>query len=120
AKTFTTQETMTNARTARVWVATALGEGAVGDHFAAVSTNLEKVREFGIDADQVFGFWDWVGGRYSVWSSIGLPLAIAIGPEHFSEFLAGGHDVDEHFRTAPARGNIPLLMGLLSVWNRNV
>jgi len=120
SKTFTTQETMTNARSARQWLATALGESAVGDHFAAVSTNLEKVREFGIDGARVFGFWDWVGGRYSVWSSIGLPLAIAIGPEHFREFLAGGHDIDQHFRSAPMRDNIPLLMGLLSVWNRNV
>ena len=120
SKTFTTQETMTNARSARAWVAAAVGEAAVGDHFAAVSTNLEKVRAFGIDDDAVFGFWDWVGGRYSVWSSIGLPLAIAIGPENFKEFLRGGHDVDAHFRAAPARENIPMLMGLLSVWNRNV
>jgi glucose-6-phosphate isomerase len=120
SKTFTTLETMTNARSARAWVLAQLGESAVVDHFAAVSTNLEKVREFGIDAGRVFGFWDWVGGRYSMWSSIGLPLAIAIGPELFTEVLAGGHDVDEHFRSAPARGNIPLLMGLLSVWNRNV
>ncbi|MDE3175664.1 MAG: glucose-6-phosphate isomerase [Pseudomonadota bacterium] len=120
SKTFTTQETMTNARSARAWVAAAVGEAAVGDHFAAVSTNLEKVREFGIDGDRVFGFWDWVGGRYSVWSSIGLPLAIAIGPQNFRDFLRGGHDVDAHFRTTPARENIPLLMGLLSVWNRNV
>ncbi len=120
SKTFTTQETMTNARSARQWLATALGESAVGDHFAAVSTNLEKVREFGIDGARVFGFWDWVGGRYSVWSSIGLPLAIAIGPERFREFLAGGYDIDQHFRSAPMRDNIPLLMGLLSVWNRNV
>jgi glucose-6-phosphate isomerase len=120
SKTFTTLETMTNARSARMWLASTLGEAAVADHFAAVSTNLEKVREFGIDGAKVFGFWDWVGGRYSVWSSIGLPLAIAIGPELFTEFLSGGHDVDEHFRSAPARQNIPLLMGLLSVWNRNV
>ena len=120
SKTFTTQETMTNARSARAWLAGALGEAAVGDHFAAVSTALPKVHEFGIDEDKVFGFWDWVGGRYSVWSSIGLPLAIAIGPEHFTQFLHGGHDVDEHYRTAPPAQNIPLLMGLLSVWNRNV
>jgi glucose-6-phosphate isomerase len=120
SKTFTTQETMTNARSARAWVAAALGEAAVGDHFAAVSTALPKVHDFGIDEDKVFGFWDWVGGRYSVWSSIGLPLAIAIGPEHFTEFLHGGHDVDDHFRTAPPHQNIPMLMGLLSVWNRNV
>jgi glucose-6-phosphate isomerase len=120
SKTFTTQETMTNARSARAWVAAALGEAAVGDHFAAVSTALDKVAAFGIDPDQVFGFWDWVGGRYSVWSSIGLPLAIAIGPDPFREFLAGGHDVDAHFRSTPAAQNIPLLMGLMSVWNRNV
>jgi len=120
SKTFTTQETMTNARSARSWLAGALGEAAVGDHFAAVSTALPKVHEFGIEADKVFGFWDWVGGRYSVWSSIGLPLAIAIGPENFTEFLHGGHDVDEHFRSAPPHQNIPMLMGLLSVWNRNV
>jgi len=120
SKTFTTLETMTNARSARAWLAATLGEAAVADHFAAVSTNLEKVREFGIDGAKVFGFWDWVGGRYSVWSSIGLPLAIAIGAELFKEFLSGGHDVDVHFQTAPARENIPLLMGLLSVWNRNV
>ena len=120
SKTFTTQETMTNARSARAWLAAALGEAAVFDHFAAVSTALAKVHDFGIDADKVFGFWDWVGGRYSVWSSIGLPLAIAIGPENFTQFLHGGHDVDEHFRSAPPRANIPMLMGLLSVWNRNV
>jgi glucose-6-phosphate isomerase len=120
SKTFTTQETMTNARSARAWLAAALGEAAVGDHFAAVSTALPKVHEFGIEADKVFGFWDWVGGRYSVWSSIGLPLAIAIGPENFTQFLHGGHDVDDHFRTAPPAQNIPMLMGLLSVWNRNV
>ena len=93
---------------------------AVGDHFAAVSTQLDKVEDFGIQPTRVFGFWDWVGGRYSVWSSIGLPLAIAIGPERFNEFLRGGYDIDEHFRTAPIEQNIPVLMGLLSVWNRNV
>jgi glucose-6-phosphate isomerase len=120
SKTFTTQETMTNARSARAWLAATLGEAAVGDHFAAVSTALPKVHEFGIEEDKVFGFWDWVGGRYSVWSSIGLPLAISIGPENFMEFLHGGHDVDEHFRNAPAHANIPMLMGLLSIWNRNV
>ncbi len=120
SKTFTTQETMTNARTARAWLVRGLGEGAVADHFAAVSTRLDKVAEFGVEATRVFGFWDWVGGRYSIWSSIGLPLAIAIGPEHFLEFLHGGHDIDRHFRAAPAESNIPMLMGLLSVWNRNV
>jgi glucose-6-phosphate isomerase len=120
SKTFTTQETMTNAHSARAWIVAKLGESAVNAHFAAVSTNLKKVGEFGIDQAKVFGFWDWVGGRYSIWSSIGLPLAIAIGPEAFTEFLAGGHDVDQHFREAPFRQNIPMLMGLLSVWNRNI
>jgi glucose-6-phosphate isomerase len=120
SKTFTTLETMTNARSARAWIVNALGENAVNDHFAAVSTQLDKVAEFGIDPTRVFGFWDWVGGRYSVWSSIGLPVAIAIGAEQFTDFLRGGHDIDLHFRQAPAAQNIPLLMGLLSVWNRNV
>src|SRR5271170_7062468 len=120
SKTFTTQETMTNAATARAWIAQGLGEAAVHDHFAAVSTQLDKVAEFGIQATRVFGFWDWVGGRYSIWSSIGLPLAIAIGPERFNEFLRGGYEVDQHFREAPIAQNIPMLMGLLSVWNRNI
>ena len=120
SKTFTTQETMTNARSARQWIVAALGEGAVADHFAAVSTKLDKVAEFGIEADRIFGFWDWVGGRYSIWSSIGLPLAIAIGPEAYLEFLDGGADIDKHFREAPAERNIPMLMGLLSIWNRNI
>jgi glucose-6-phosphate isomerase len=120
SKTFTTQETMTNARSARAWISAALGEHAVSDHFAAVSTRLDKVAEFGIAAERVFGFWDWVGGRYSLWSSIGLPIAITIGPEHFEEFLRGGNDIDRHFVEAPVEKNIPMLMGLLSVWNRNV
>ena len=120
SKTFTTQETMTNARSARAWIVNALGEAAVSDHFAAVSTQLDKVAEFGIEETRVFGFWDWVGGRYSVWSSIGLPLAITIGSEAFLEFLHGGHDVDRHFQETPLEQNIPALMGLLSVWNRNV
>ncbi len=120
SKTFTTQETMTNAASARAWIAGALGEAAVSDHFAAVSTQLDKVAQFGIGADRVFGFWDWVGGRYSIWSSIGLPLAIAIGPEKFEKFLRGGYEVDRHFREAPILQNIPMLMGLLSVWNRNI
>src|SRR5271168_4396278 len=120
SKTFTTQETMTNARSAREWISAALGAEAVSDHFAAVSTKLDKVAEFGIQAGRVFGFWDWVGGRYSIWSSIGLPLAIAIGPAEFEEFLRGGSDVDRHFREAPIDRNIPMLMGLLSVWNRNI
>ena len=120
SKTFTTQETMTNAATARAWITQGVGEAAVGDHFAAVSTQLDKVAQFGIQSTRVFGFWDWVGGRYSVWSSIGLPLAIAIGPDRFNEFLRGGYEIDEHFRSAPIEKNIPILMGLLSVWNRNV
>ncbi len=120
SKTFTTLETMTNARSARAWIVAALGEDAVGHHFAAVSTKLDLVGEFGIDADRVFGFWDWVGGRYSIWSSIGLALVIAIGPNAFEQFLRGGFDVDTHFREAPLESNIPVLMGLLGVWYRNV
>jgi glucose-6-phosphate isomerase len=120
SKTFTTQETMTNAASARAFVAQQLGEAAVGDHFAAVSTRLDKVAEFGIAPNRVFGFWDWVGGRYSIWSSIGLALVIAIGPENFTQFLQGGSDIDEHFRSAPLERNIPSLMGLLGVWHRNV
>ncbi|NBN77110.1 glucose-6-phosphate isomerase [Microvirga tunisiensis] len=119
SKTFTTIETMTNARSARLWVANALGERAVGDHFAAVSTAIDKVAAFGIEPSRVFGFWDWVGGRYSVWSAIGLPLMIAIGPDAFAEFLEGAHDMDRHFRTAPLEDNLPVLMGLVGVWNRN-
>ena len=120
SKTFTTQETMTNAATARKWIAGALGEAAVGDHFAAVSTRLDKVAEFGIGADRVFGFWDWVGGRYSLWSSIGLALVIAIGPDNFEQFLRGAGEVDRHFQDAPLERNIPVMMGLLGVWHRNV
>ena len=119
SKTFTTQETMANAASARARVVEALGEAAVAQHFAAVSTKLDKVAEFGIAADRVFGFWDWVGGRYSLWSAIGLALAISVGPEHFTAFLQGGFDVDEHFRTAPIEKNIPALMGLLGVFHRN-
>jgi glucose-6-phosphate isomerase len=120
SKTFTTQETMTNAASARAWVAGALGEAAVGDHFAAVSTRLDKVAAFGVKPDRVFGFWDWVGGRYSLWSSIGLSLTIAIGPENFEEFLRGGFDVDVHFQKAPLSHNIPVLMALIGVWHRNI
>jgi glucose-6-phosphate isomerase len=120
SKTFTTQETMANARSARARIVAALGEPAVKSHFAAVSTRLDKVAEFGIDSARVFGFWDWVGGRYSLWSSIGLALAIAVGPERFLQFLQGGHDIDTHFLEAPLEQNIPALMGLLGVWHRNV
>ncbi|AEH77410.1 glucose-6-phosphate isomerase [Sinorhizobium meliloti] len=120
SKTFTTIETMTNAATARAFIAGKLGEAAVGHHFAAVSTALDKVGAFGIDAARVFGFWDWVGGRYSIWSAIGLPLMIAIGKENFGRFLDGGHAIDEHFRSAPLRQNIPMLLGLIGFYNRNV
>ena len=120
SKTFTTQETMTNAATARAWLVAALGEAAVGAHFAAVSTALDKVAAFGIAADRIFGFWDWVGGRYSVWSAVGLPLMIAIGPGHFEAFLAGAHAMDEHFRTAPPEANLPILLALTGIWHRDV
>jgi glucose-6-phosphate isomerase len=120
SKTFTTIETMTNAATARRFIADALGEAAVGSHFCAVSTALGKVAAFGIGAERVFGFWDWVGGRYSIWSAIGLPLMIAIGKENFADFLAGGHAIDTHFRTAPIRENIPMLLGLIGYYHRNV
>ena len=120
SKTFTTIETMTNARTARKWIAESLGEAAVGDHFAAISTAIDKVKAFGISEDRIFGFWDWVGGRYSIWSAIGLPLMIAIGPKNFGRFLDGGHAMDVHFREAPVLQNLPMLMGLLGVWHRNV
>jgi glucose-6-phosphate isomerase len=120
SKTFTTLETMTNAGSARTWISERLGEKAVGDHFATISTALDKVAAFGIDEERVFGFWDWVGGRYSVWSAIGLPVAISVGFANFERFLAGGHRMDEHFRTAPLAANMPAVMGLLAVWYRNV
>ena len=118
SKTFTTLETMTNARTARDWALAGLGgaEDAVARHFAAVSTNTEGVAEFGIDPDNMFGFWDWVGGRYSMDSAIGLSTMIAIGPDAFRSMLGGFHAVDEHFREAPTEGNLPALLGLLCVW----
>jgi glucose-6-phosphate isomerase len=117
SKTFTTIETLTNARTARAWLLDALGdEAAVARHFVAVSTNAEKVAEFGIDTANMFGFWDWVGGRYSYPSAIGLSLMLAIGPDRFQELLAGFHLMDEHFRTAPFERNLPVLLGLLGVW----
>ena len=120
SKTFGTIETLTNARTARAWLVEALGESAVRDHFVAVSTNAERVGEFGIDIANMFGFWDWVGGRYSVDSAIGLSLMISIGPECFGEFLDGFHRVDQHFRTAPLAENGPVIMAMLGVWNSNV
>jgi glucose-6-phosphate isomerase len=120
SKTFTTLETMTNARTARAWSLAALGdEAAVAKHFVAVSTNAAEVAKFGIDTANMFEFWDWVGGRYSMDSAIGLSTMIAIGPEHFYEMLGGLHAMDEHFRTAPYARNLPVLMGLLTVWYCN-
>ncbi|NEB94825.1 glucose-6-phosphate isomerase [Streptomyces bauhiniae] len=120
SKTFTTIETITNATSARTWLLGALGDDkAVAKHFVALSTNAEKVTGFGIDADNMFEFWDWVGGRYSFDSAIGLSLMIAIGPERFRELLDGFHSVDEHFRTAPAEENAPLLLGLLGIWYGN-
>jgi len=117
SKTFTTLETMTNARTARAWVAAGLGdEEAVAKHFVAVSTNADEVAKFGIDVDNMFGFWEWVGGRYSMDSAIGLSTMVAIGAERFGEMLAGFHAMDEHFRETPTERNLPTLMGLLAVW----
>ena len=118
SKTFTTLETMTNAHAARRWLVAALGEASVERHFVAVSTNAEKVAEFGIDTTNMFGFWDWVGGRYSMDSAIGLSTMLAVGPDGFRELLAGFHAMDEHFATAPPEANLPLLMGLTAVWNR--
>jgi glucose-6-phosphate isomerase len=123
SKTFTTQETLTNAKEARRWLLEGLGlhgqagdESAVAKHFVAVSTNAEKVADFGIDTANMFGFWDWVGGRYSFTSAIGLSLMVAIGPEHYRDMLDGFHTIDEHFRTAPYEENLPALLGLISVW----
>ena len=120
SKTFTTLETMTNARSAREWTLRALGdERAVARHFVAVSTNAAEVGKFGIDTANMFGFWDWVGGRYSMDSAIGLSTMLAIGPEHFRAMLAGFHAMDEHFRSAPFDRNLPVLLGLLTVWYRD-
>jgi glucose-6-phosphate isomerase len=119
SKTFTTLETRTNARTARAWLAGKLGEPAVPRHFAAASVNTRAMNEFGVHPEYRFQMWDWVGGRYSVWSSIGVSLAIAIGERNFLEFLSGGHEMDEHFRSAPWAENLPVLMGLTAVWNIN-
>jgi glucose-6-phosphate isomerase len=120
SKTFGTLETLTNAHSARDWVTSQLGdEAAIAKHFVAVSTNAERVANFGIDTANMFGFWDWVGGRYSMDSAIGLSTMLAIGPEHFAEMLAGLHELDEHFRTAPLAANLPALIGLLTVWYVN-
>ncbi len=120
SKTFTTIETLTNARQARHWLTAALGEDAVGKHFVAVSTNAKEVAAFGIDTDNMFGFWDWVGGRYSVDSAIGLSLALSIGPARFRQFLDGFYTIDRHFVEAPLHVNAPVLMAMLGVWYANV
>lgn len=120
SKTFTTIETMTNAQTARQWIVAKLGEEAVSAHFAAVSTALDRVADFGIDEDRVFGFWDWVGGRYSVWSAIGLPVMIAVGRKNFAQMLAGAHAMDKHFREAPLLENLPVVLGLIGYWHRAI
>jgi glucose-6-phosphate isomerase len=121
SKTFTTLETMTNARTAREWVLAGLGgeEEAIAKHFVAVSTNADEVSKFGIDTENMFGFWEWVGGRYSMDSAIGLSTMLAIGPARFEEMLAGFHAMDEHFREAPTAANLPMIHGLLAVWYAN-
>ena len=120
SKTFTTIETITNATTARTWLVDALGDDrAVAKHFVAVSSNAEQVGQFGIDTANMFGFWDWVGGRYSMTSAVGLALMVAIGPDHYRDMLAGFHTMDEHFRTAPLERNLPVLLGLIGVWHRN-
>jgi glucose-6-phosphate isomerase len=119
SKTFTTLETRTNANSARAWLSAKLGEKAVPQHFAAVSVNTPAMDEFGVHPEYRFQMWDWVGGRYSVWSSIGASLAIAIGAQNFLDFLGGGHEMDEHFRTTPWQENLPALMGLAAVWNIN-
>ncbi len=124
SKTFTNQETMTNARSARQWLLTQLAgsgedEALIRRHFAAASTNLKETATFGIEPEQVFGFWDWVGGRYSLWSAIGLPIALAVGFDKFEQLLAGAHAMDEHFRTAPLAQNMPTLLALIGVWHTN-
>ena len=120
SKTFTTQETMTNAESAKKWLRDKLGDKAdVAKHFVALSTNRKKVEEFGIDPENMFEFWDWVGGRYSLWSAIGLSIVLAVGYDNFKELLVGAYEADEHFRTAPPEKNIPLLMGLIGIWYNN-
>src|SRR5688572_10350248 len=118
SKTFTTLETLSNAQSARAWLVDELDGGAkaVARHFVAVSTNAAEVTQFGIDTANMFGFWDWVGGRYSMQSAIGLSTMLAIGPDHFRAMLAGSHEMDEHFRTVPFERNLPVLMGLLGIW----
>ncbi|WP_207691275.1 glucose-6-phosphate isomerase [Desulfonema limicola] len=120
SKTFTTQETLTNAHTARNWLLkSAKDKSAVALHFAAISTNIEKVAEFGIDTKNMFEFWDWVGGRYSLWSAIGLPIALAAGMDRFEQLLQGAHKMDQHFQTAPFESNMPVILGLVGIWYSN-
>jgi glucose-6-phosphate isomerase len=120
SKTFTTQETITNARTAREWfLKTANDEAAIAKHFVALSTNATEVSKFGIDTKNMFEFWDWVGGRYSLWSAIGLPIALYIGMDNFEELLGGAHEMDEHFRTTPFEQNLPVILGLVGLWYNN-
>jgi len=120
SKTFTTQETMTNARSAREWfMNTAKDESAIAQHFIAISSNTKEVTRFGIDPAHMFEFWDWVGGRYSLWSAIGMPIAIAIGMDRFEELLQGAHEMDEHFRTTPLEKNLPVIMAMLGIWYNN-
>ena len=118
SKTFTTAETMMNANTARSWFLKHASEEALAKHFVAVSTNVEAIKKFGIDPDNMFPFWDWVGGRYSLWSAIGLPVALCVGYGYFADFLAGAHALDEHFRTAPIEQNLPVILALVGFWNR--
>ncbi len=119
SKTFTTQETMTNANTARKWLVEKLGEKAIKNHFVALSTNKEKVSEFGIDTNNMFEFWNFVGGRYSLWSAIGLPIACAVGFDKFKELLEGAYEMDQHFKNAPIEQNIPVIMAVLGIWYNN-
>jgi len=120
SKTFTTQETMTNANSARDWLVSKLGDDAVQDHFIALSTALDRTSAFGIPDERAFGFWDWVGGRYSVWSAIGMSVMLAIGTERFEEFLKGAYAADEHFKTRPLTENVAVLMALIGIWHRNI
>ena len=120
SKTFTTIETMTNAKTALTWMKDAVGEQNVSEHFAAISTALEKTKDFGIKDNRVFGYWDWVGGRYSIWSSIGLGVMIAIGTKNFAEVLDGAYEMDQHFKNAPLEENMPVLLGLIGIWHINI
>ena len=120
SKTFTTIVTMANAKTALTWMKDAVGEQNVSEHFAAISTALEKTKDFGIKDNRVFGYWDWVGGRYSIWSSIGLGVMIAIGTKNFDEFLDGAYEMDQHFKNAPLEENMPVLLGLIGIWHINI